>query len=449
MPITPAAVLAGLAELPAPADVLLRVREARRVADAAEVAVLVCAAQWADLHPLASRDAEGALDDEGLPDLAWDAPAEFAAACGRTTEAGQRLIHHALELRHRLPRVWARLLNGDVAAWRACRIADRRVGHPADVAAHVDAAIESVAHRVGPVVLDRVLDEAMLRLYPEQRELDQLEALDFRFATLHESSINHTGVAEMTLRADFKDLKDFDDTLAEVAAALAVTLEADGIVESLDVRRAMAIGVLADPAQALEVLGRAGPTKPGLRKRLTLHVHLTDTALAGSNAVGRCDSTRGGVRPMLEQQVRDWCGRTDTELRVQPVIDLNDHAHVEAYEVPDRLRTRVELFHHQCMFPWCTRPARASDCDHVIPHGVGGATCDCNLAPLCRRHHRLKTVTRWRYFTVEPGVFLWTTPHGYQLLRSHTGTQDVSPPVTAQRDPEPVDTGCHYSLTAR
>ena len=443
-------------DLPDRASLLSRVREARRVADAAEVAVLVAAAQWADLHPLVSPDAVGAVEVEGLPDLGWDAPAEFAAACGMSTSAGARLIHHALELRHRLPRVWARLMVGDVAVWRARRIAERTVGLPGDVAAYVDAVVESVAHRVGPVILDRLLDEAMIRLYPEEREMEQLDALDSRFATLHESSINHTGVVEMTLRGDFKDLSDFDDTLAEVAAALALTLEDQGIVESLDVRRSMAVGVLADPAQALELLNRAvaGQAEPGtraagrrvLRKRVTLVVHLTDAALAGSNAVGRCESPRGGVRPVLEQQVRDWCGRGDTEVRVQPVIDLNDHVQVGAYEVPDRLRARVALFHHQCMFPWCTRPARASDCDHVVPHAAGGATCDCNLAPLCRRHHRLKTHTRWRYVALEPGAFLWTTPHGYRLLRDHTGTRDVSANPTGARDPGPVDAGCFYSL---
>lgn len=347
-------------------------------------------------------------------------------------------------LQHRLPRVCARVLAGQVAVWRARRVAERTVDHPGDVAAQVDAVVESVAHRVGPVVLDRLVDEAMFRLYPEERELEQLDALDSRFARLHEASINHTGVAEMTLRADFKDLSDFDDTLAEVAAALAVTLEADGVVESLDVRRAMAVGVLADPAQALELLNRPSPEQPGRpgpvkrvpRKRVTLVVHLTDAALAGSDAVGRCDSTRGGVRPVLEQQVRDWCGRVDTEVRVQPVVDLNDHVHVQAYEVPDRLKARVELFHHECMFPWCTRPARACDADHVIPHGVGGVTCDCNLAPLCRRHHRLKTHTRWTYVVLEPGVFCWTTPQGYRLLRDHTGTHDVSPDVTPDVTPD-------------
>jgi len=50
----------------------------------------------------------------------------------------------------------------------------------------------------------------------------------------------------------------------------------------------------------------------------------------------------------------------------------------------------------------------------------------CQLAPLCRSHHRLKTHGRWAYTTLKPGSYLWTSPHGYQYLRDHTGTADVS-----------------------
>ena len=39
--------------------------------------------------------------------------------------------------------------------------------------------------------------------------------------------------------------------------------------------------------------------------------------------------------------------------------------------------------HSTCVFPWCTRPARTADCDHVIPYAEGGTTCSCNIAALC------------------------------------------------------------------
>ena len=110
-----------------------------------------------------------------------------------------------------------------------------------------------------------------------------------------------------------------------------------------------------------------------------------------------------------------------------------DHVHVEAYEVPDRIAEQVALRDHTCVFPWCTRPARrlrpdqhGCDCDHTVPHAQGGATCTCQLAPLCRRHHRLKTHGGWTYTILEPGTYLWSSPHRYQYLRDHTGTLDVT-----------------------
>ena len=166
-----------------------------------------------------------------------------------------------------------------------------------------------------------------------------------------------------------------------------------------------------------------------------LYLHLTDAALRGEagHGVGRCENTR---TPVTVDTIREWCGSPATHLVVKPVIDLVDHVHVEAYEVPDRTREAVALRDHTCVFPWCTRPARRCDCDHVEPwrdDGTGGQTCACNLAPLCRSHHRLKTHSSWTYTPLEPGSYLWTSPHGYQYLRDHHGTLDVSPDVVARR----------------
>ncbi|MGI8645214.1 MAG: HNH endonuclease signature motif containing protein [Nocardioides sp.] len=380
-------------------------RGARRAA-CREVELVVLAAGWADAHP----------DLDPAPVRDWKAGAPFAAAIGVSTAAGEAMIRDALTLRHRLPRVWARLVAGELPAWRARRIARAVYAQPGDVADWLDETLAPLADRVGAITVDRLLDEAMLLLHPEERELAQFAALDARHATLHEDSINHTGVAEMTLRGDWKDLSDFDATLAELAALL-------DLGESLDVRRSRAVGVLADPAAAAALL--AGRATPAPKRRMSLVVHLSADAVAGCHPVGRNQTTG---RAVLEQQVSDWCGRTDTHLTVTPVIDLTEHVTVDRYEVGDRLRTRTRLSHPCCVFPWCTRPARSCDADHVIAHAAGGATCDCNLAPLCRRHHRLKTSAGWSYTTIETGVWLWSDPHGQQFLRNHTGTTDVTPP---------------------
>ncbi len=112
---------------------------------------------------------------------------------------------------------------------------------------------------------------------------------------------------------------------------------------------------------------------------------------------------------------------------MKPVIDLNEHLSGTAYETPDRLVEQSALVDETCVFPWCTRPARRTDCDHVIPHADGGPTCSCNIARLCRRHHRLKTHKTWTYAVLERGSYLWTSPHGYQFLRDRDGTLDVTP----------------------
>jgi len=102
---------------------------------------------------------------------------------------------------------------------------------------------------------------------------------------------------------------------------------------------------------------------------------------------------------------------------------------VDAYEIPASMAEQVDLRDRHCVFPWCSRPVRRCDHDHVIvwkPNGTGGPTCPCNLAPLCRQHHRLKTHGRWRYLVLKPGMYLWTSPHGYHHLVDHHGTTDVS-----------------------
>ncbi len=139
-------------------------------------------------------------------------------------------------------------------------------------------------------------------------------------------------------------------------------------------------------------------------------------------------------------QVRTWCANPDTQVTVKPVIDLSEHIHVEAYEVPERLAEQTELRDLSCVFPWCSRPARRCDHDHAIPYDEGGTTCSCNIAPLCRRHHRLKTHSAWDYTVLEPGSFAWTSPHGYHYLRDHAGTTDT----TGDRRPSPPADPPHF-----
>ncbi|MDO9456547.1 HNH endonuclease signature motif containing protein [Nocardioides sp.] len=435
-----------------PTALLDEVRRSRVAADAAEARILEVAVEWAHAHPvlegvegwritaasaqplsmvdgtadaidLDDPEAEDKLGWLGIPPVAWDAPAVFAAANRMSTGAGKALLRDALILCHRLPKVWARVLAGDVAAWRGRRIAQAVLGCPADVVAYLDDELAPVAGSIGVGVLDKKIAAAMLLLDAEGSEADQAGAED-----AHEVRFDPTpdidGSTQLHARGDWKDLHDLDQTLSRVAAALA----AGGDDRPLGARRARALGVLADPAQALALLaGRPADHEtqaPG--KQAVLYLHLTDLALLGLDPLAVNETTG---RAVLAQQVRSWLARTDTHVVVKPVIDLDEDLHTESYAVTDRLREQAVLINPTCVFPWCTRPARRCDCDHLEPWDPapdrGGPTCSHNLAPLCRHHHRLKTLAGWTYHRLEPRVFLWVDPTAHHFLRNRDGTSVV------------------------
>jgi hypothetical protein len=83
---------------------------------------------------------------------------------------------------------------------------------------------------------------------------------------------------------------------------------------------------------------------------------------------------------------------------------------VPGYRIPDRLRALIEARDQDCGLPICRRPAARCDLDHTVPYDHGGLTCWCNHSAGCRRHHRMKTLTRWRLRQPAPGMLIWIAP---------------------------------------
>jgi hypothetical protein len=93
------------------------------------------------------------------------------------------------------------------------------------------------------------------------------------------------------------------------------------------------------------------------------------------------------------------------------------HRHESSgYQLSPRLRHLIETRSTRCTFPGCRRPARRCDQDHTQPYDQGGRTCECNLGPLCRYHHRAKQTHGWRLDQREPGVMGWTIPSGRRYV---------------------------------
>jgi len=79
-----------------------------------------------------------------------------------------------------------------------------------------------------------------------------------------------------------------------------------------------------------------------------------------------------------------------------------------------------------CRFPNCAVPAASCDLDHTIPFdhagpAQGGLTVPDNLACLCRKHHRLKTLGYWTVRQIGRGCLEWFDPSGRATITEPQG----------------------------
>ena len=253
--------------------------------------------------------------------------------------------------------MWGRVQAGDLEAWRARRIAEATFGLSREAAAFVDAQVAPFAHRIGIAALERLIAEAIARFMPDQAAEDARRAADGRHFTIEHQQVSFEGTSQIHGELDLADALDLDAALA----AGAQLLKALGSTESLDVRRSIAAGQIARNQLTLDLATGTDQTQPERRskpRQVVLHVHLSEAAITGTMGPVAVWSWRGwrttaGWSPPTRSST--WCAHPDAQVVVKPVVDLNEHIHLEGYEVPDRLREQTILRDHTCVFPWCTR----------------------------------------------------------------------------------------------
>jgi hypothetical protein len=457
-------------------DLLALARDRKTTEERAAADLLDIAARWADLHPPESIhhaasftvpgcEHEEPIAGEGAPLVAEFCVAELGTTLGITTTAAKRLIGHALELRHRLPRLWAQVHAGQVPAWRARAVADTTIHSSpaltAQAAGFVDAHVAAVAGRIGTAQLDRLVAETIRRYDlatadPASDPEDGYLHVDPRHVTVDTDDVHYAGTLRIEAEVDIADALDLDRALAHHAA----TQAALGSLLPLDARRAKALGDLARTQTALDLLGgepgqdRVSPDAdadadvPDLpaARAVVIHAHFDASFSGDATVFGPTGRMENGQRLVLLEQIQSWCADTRTEVTIKPVIDLNTQLTAQAYKVPADIREQVQLRDRTCVFPGCARPAKRCDVDHIIAYDheadaegrpQPGPTTTSNLACLCRFHHRLKTHSPWRYEMTAPGIFEWTSPHGHRYRRDHTGTTDLEPLVTDEPQAPP------------
>ena len=472
-------------------DLLTSIRDLDQAADQADRDRFIAIAEWADRHTTgallpdlygtfglpdddAHTEAENAwvsrfgmpgadtmleLAGPGAPEISEFAVIELAAALGRSTDSGRMLLSDAVEARYRLPKVWQRLLDGQVQVWRVRRVTDLTRALTQEAAAFVDAHLAHAIHTASFTTIKRLVAEAAARFDPEATEMEEADTQATLHVTLDLSTAWSIGTANGVHLTGLLDRADAEE-LEHAIRTIADQLLAAGSTDSLDVRRAKALGYLSRGDLTLDLTTEASSveearqhrletTKPTSRTRqVVLHIHLSEAALRGNDGPGtpEVDPDTGQLglhlarvenhhQTLTADTVRAWLSVPGTQVTVKPVIDLADQIAVDSYEIPDRISQRVKLKRPTCVFPHCTRTSARTDLDHIdeyVPPDQGGPpgqTATDRLAPLCRRHHRAKTHPspdgQWDYVQLTPTTWLWTSPHDLRYLVHPDGTTEL------------------------
>ena len=409
-----------------------RARAARRTELAAAAELLVTAAEWADLHPVprggqpagwgeVDLHGEGLvpLAGEGTPQVAEFAPAELAGHLGISHDAGRQLVGDALELRHRLPRLFDLVLAGTVPAWRARQAAALTTRLTPEMVTWVDKMLACDPQHLSVPRVRRIIEETILHYDPDRAAADEQAALAARHVTLvHDSG---PATTEVHMRLDTLDALHLDDTLADLATRLRRLGDTDPPRGPPGQGGRRARRPATGPGPARHRRARRAATGGG---GWSCSCTSTSTDLADPDpGRRRGDRTARGGHP---GPARGWLGRPDLAgITVRPVLDLHTPEAVDRHDPPAWMRHAALLADATCVFPGCTRDSRGCDLDHIDAYvpiedgGPPGQTRLANLAPLCRTHHRLKTHGGWSYQRLADNHYLWTTPTG-DLLAVHT-----------------------------
>jgi Domain of unknown function (DUF222) len=401
----------------------------------AETRRLQLAAHWADLQPgdavvesrLPGAEHPVRLGGDGTPTVADFAPAELGCVLKISDGSACRLIGDALDLRHRLPRIWTAAQAGQVPAYQARHIASATRHLTVEQAGWVDAQLAPSLGAVSWGRLQTLLEAKIIQADPAGAEQQAAAAAAQRFVRLGRTSEH--GLKLIIARAAAGHAIWFKATIDRIADILT----RQGDTDPVDIRRSKAIGILAQPAQALQLLcqhqtddwdGPAEPTDPAeeptedehedeinldeaeqhqadpdqadpdqadpedadavcedskyrslriapppfdpdrARPRAIVYVHLSEEALTAGTGIARVEQ----VGPVLLNRLGALLGDRCT-ISLKPVIDLPaGHLPVDAYEIPATLREQLQLRYPADVFPYAAAISRRLDLDHTIPY---------------------------------------------------------------------------------
>ena len=197
-----------------------------------EAELLQAAVDWALLHPARDAGDEAGftlpgsehvepIAGEGCPAVSEFCIAEFGAVVGLTTVSAKHYLGQALELAHRLPRLWRRVQAGNCPAWKARRIAETTIHADLapEAAAYVDRQVAPSRTRWAPPRSTGSSTRPSPGSTPTARPAAARDAQDARHVTIDDDQVSFHGTMRIEAELDLADALDFRDAVARGAKA--------------------------------------------------------------------------------------------------------------------------------------------------------------------------------------------------------------------------------------
>ncbi len=321
------------------------------------------------------------------------AAAEIGAALCLTRRAADSQLDFAVDLKERLPQVWEALAAGQLDVRRARTISYGTQHLP-------EGAARSVVHEIIGEASDLTTGQLSARL---RRLCIQASPDDAR--QRYEDAVARRRVVCEATAAGTADLLAFDLPPHLVASItgrinrIAHSLSINGETRSVDQLRAdILLDLLQGSSNAI-----AGTERGVVDIRVDLE---TLTGLSD------CPGDLDGYGPVIADIARQVTGQQGgAEWRY--TITHPDTGAPLGSGVTRRRPTSIQrrIVHSRdgtCVFPGCRMPASRCDLGHPIPYSHGGPTTVDHLAPLCRRHHRVRH-HGWEYQPQPDGTYRWTS----------------------------------------
>ncbi|HJQ00960.1 MAG TPA: DUF222 domain-containing protein [Jatrophihabitans sp.] len=323
---------------------------------------------------------------------------EVGAALRLSEHAARNRLKAAEQLCVRLPATLHALSHGRLSPGQAAVITESSYGVPDERLAAFEQRVLARAGEQSLAQTRQSARRAQLAADPATAEVRHRQARADRHVHITPADDGMAWLTALLPAADAQAIHARIDWAARLA-------DANDTTRTLDQRRAdiLVSGLLAG-------LDGAAPTTSGYRPAVAVTVSLS-TLTGRDDEPGWLDNygpiPAGYARELAHDPTGTW-RRLITDPITAQLLDYGTNR----YRPPRQLAEHIVARDAHCTFPFCSRPARHSDLDHVRPY-PGGPTSAANLQPLHRRHHNAKTHGGWRSSRDHgSGVTTWISPQG-------------------------------------